>query len=222
MREKILQFLRENNINARSAFEAIAEEIPLWSLQNAVENATCSRLSNCKTVEDALKIGFNNYHIYFGDTSGDYLEGYEIGTFTDIILEQEIEETDGSNIYLDSDGYECLNVYLKISKFDLLKKEFEALGWGLAHTECGVILENWSPAGEHLVFENFTTKGLIEELSYCFSNFDVDAHVEMWLPERGKRGVPYSIEDLVEDAKAIDKMYEKLQELADIYLELCV
>lgn len=41
-------------------------------------------------------------------------------------------------------------------------------------------------------------------------DFDVDEHVEMWLPSRGKGGCPSTARELVEDAEAIVEMIEEL------------
>lgn len=221
MREKILNFLKENKIDAITCFQAIESEVPLWRLQTAIETGTNVRLFKSKTVEDVLKIGYNNYHFYFNDSS-DYLVGYEKESFTEVFLKQKIETPEASNNFVDSDGYECLNVYLDCSRDEFFEKQFKELDWNLEHSKYGYCLETWSPAGENLVFEAATFGELLEDLSKAYDNFDVDEHVEMWMPERGKKGVPDSIERLIEDAKEIDKMYEQLQELVQKYLGLMV
>lgn len=43
-------------------------------------------------------------------------------------------------------------------------------------------------------------------------DFDEDEHVELWVGGRGKRGVPETVRELVEDAKAIQKMLYELAE----------
>ena len=41
-------------------------------------------------------------------------------------------------------------------------------------------------------------------------DFDVDEHVELWIEGRGKRGVPATARELVEDAEAIRDMLNEL------------
>ena len=60
-----------------------------------------------------------------------------------------------------------------------------------------VEMEKYSPAGT-------------EDLWDYADNFDVDGHVEMWLPERGKGGCPSTARELVEDAEAIVEMMKEL------------
>ena len=101
-----------------------------------------------------------------------------------------------------------------------------SLGWGYSETnysndEVGYEFENWSPAGEDLILDaccgkkdlsdDEKGKNLIEDIvNYCDS-FDVDEHVEMWLGARDSvRGVPQSARALVDDADAINDMYQEI------------
>lgn len=70
------------------------------------------------------------------------------------------------------------------------------------HTPCG---EDWF---ENLDFK--TADSFIEDLERRVDSFDIDEEVEVWIPYRGKRGVPERITDLVEDAEW------KKQELEDL------
>lgn len=97
----------------------------------------------------------------------------------------------------------------------------EKLDWSVrgyyedSNGETHVEIENWSPAGEDLPIdlhtENFPDS--VAEYAACF---DVDEHVELRIEGRGKRGVPGTARELVEDAEAIDKM---LRDLADALRE---
>lgn len=87
----------------------------------------------------------------------------------------------------------------------------EELDWEVHMYEDGTVaLEKHSPAGEDFIFgvsaENFVAD--VKKFAACFGVYE---HVEMRVDGRGKDGIPSSIRELVEDAKAIDKM---LQELA--------
>lgn len=99
---------------------------------------------------------------------------------------------------------------------ELTKKQqeiIESLDWGvLDYSDDGrVELENYSPAGEDLIFD-FNVENFAESVAETAANFDIDEHIEMWVEARqnGVSGVP-SVRELVHDAEEIDKM---LQELA--------
>ena len=87
----------------------------------------------------------------------------------------------------------------------------EDCGWSVRIDGDGDIeLENWSPAGEDLLFyvkkdEDFASG--VSEIAECF---DVDEHVEPLVGIRGTRGVPSSVRVLVEDAYAIQDMLDEL------------
>lgn len=83
-----------------------------------------------------------------------------------------------------------------------------------------VELEQYSPAGEDFgMIVNFNMDNPIDsfmdDLKEYSEDFDVDEHVEMWLPSRGKGGCPGSISELVEDAEAIRDMIVELWEILD-------
>lgn len=77
-----------------------------------------------------------------------------------------------------------------------------------------------SPAGEDFSMvidfdKEDQADTFISDLREYWDNFDVDEHVEMWLPSRGKGGCPSSVRELVEDAEAIEKMIEELLDVLD-------
>lgn len=79
-------------------------------------------------------------------------------------------------------------------------------------------LEKYSPAGEDFFMDiyfniNNPVGSFIENLKEYTNEFNIDDHVENWIPSRGKEGCPGSIKALVEDAEAIQKMLENLLEL---------
>lgn len=89
----------------------------------------------------------------------------------------------------------------------------EKHGWTLLSIEeqesdIIVEIENSSPLGEDVVEDIWLEAGdSMESAAYKWADsFDVDDHVAIWVEHRGKDGVPDSIEDLVEDAKDIQKM----------------
>lgn len=91
------------------------------------------------------------------------------------------------------------------------RKVCEKLGWKV--TDCGneIELETFSPAGENFLFyaqrNNFA-----ESIADYADNFDSDEHAEFWVEFRGKRGVPHTIRELIDDADAIKQMLTDLSE----------
>ena len=83
-----------------------------------------------------------------------------------------------------------------------------------------VELEKYSPAGEDFsMIIDFDmddpVHSFMDDLKEYSEDFDVDEHVEMWLPSRGKGGCPGSISELVKDAEAIRDMIVELWEVLD-------
>lgn len=83
-----------------------------------------------------------------------------------------------------------------------------------------VEMEKYSPAGEDfLMVIDFDAedqaKTFLKNLWDYADNFDIDDHVEMWIPERGKKGCPSTARELVEDAEAIAEMMQELYEELD-------
>ena len=78
-----------------------------------------------------------------------------------------------------------------------------------------VELEKYSPAGEDFsMVIDFDIEdpvdSFLEDLEEYAKEFDIDEHVEIWIPERGKGGCPSSISELVKDAKEIKDMIAEL------------
>lgn len=83
-----------------------------------------------------------------------------------------------------------------------------------------VELEKYSPAGEDFgMIIDFNMDNPIDsfmdDLKKYSEDFDIDEHVEMWLPSRGEGGCPGSISELLEDAEAIRDMIVELWEILD-------
>lgn len=102
----------------------------------------------------------------------------------------------------------------------------EELGWSYTvykepsqNSRTYVEMEKYSPAGEDfsmiIDFEvEDQAETFLKDLWNYADSFDIDDHVEMWIPERGKKGCPSTIRELVEDAEAIAEM------IKDLYGEL--
>lgn len=89
---------------------------------------------------------------------------------------------------------------------------FEDLDWYCHKCDDGTLeLEKHSPAGEDFWFD-IKGKDIPTEVREYAEDFDADEHVELWVEGRGKRGVPETVRELVDDAEAIQKMLDELAE----------
>lgn len=94
----------------------------------------------------------------------------------------------------------------------------EREGWNVSldpFEEESVELQQHSPAGEDFSFTVDSTD-FVESIREYARDFDPEEHAEMWIPHRGRNGVPYSIQDLLDDANDIKEM---LKNLSDSLLE---
>lgn len=88
----------------------------------------------------------------------------------------------------------------------------ERLGWRVIECSDGNFeLEKWSPAGEDIVFD-VDAGSFLDSVKSYYDDFDIDEHVALWIESRGKRGVPSTVRELLEDAEAIDAMLKELAE----------
>lgn len=65
-------------------------------------------------------------------------------------------------------------------------------------------LNNNTPLGEDwwfTVWFDGTDKSFVDAVEEITTNFDIDEEVEIWIPLRGKNGVPSSISALVQDVE---------------------
>lgn len=81
-------------------------------------------------------------------------------------------------------------------------------------------MEKYSPAGEDFIMtidfkEEDQAESFLKDLYDYAENFDIDEHVEMWMPSRGKGGCPCTARELVEDAEAIAEMIKELYKELD-------
>lgn len=113
--------------------------------------------------------------------------------------------------------------YKNISKeLQRMLDKVEELNWSYTvyeesnqNSRTYVEMEKYSPAGEDfLMIVDFDAEdqaeSFLKDLWDYADNFDIDDHVEMWLPERSKGGCPSTARELVEDAEAIVEMVKEL------------
>jgi hypothetical protein len=96
-----------------------------------------------------------------------------------------------------------------------IKKIGEYLGWTVEfESKNQISFYQYSPAGEDFGFA-IEVKGknnleeIKKEVRKYVDDFDIEEHVELWLPHRGKGGCPNTIKGLLEDAEAIEEMLEE-------------
>lgn len=94
-------------------------------------------------------------------------------------------------------------------------KQIEDLGW--VFNDSMTSINQATPAGEDYWIEANNQEELINNIKCEYENFDIDEHVEMWLEAKrnGVSGVPSAVE-LVDDAKEIDSMLEKLYDIVNV------
>lgn len=89
---------------------------------------------------------------------------------------------------------------------DKQRKICEDLGWKVYEDEDGIELRKFSPLGEDFGFSVDADK-FIEGVRKYWQDFDPDEHAMMWFNAKDKvRGVPQNLQDLLNDANAIDEM----------------
>lgn len=100
---------------------------------------------------------------------------------------------------------------VKLSLTDEFTGLCENLNWYVKIYETEIEFEKYSPEGEDFLFY-VSPFDIPAEVQIYAENFDADEHAEMWIESRGKRCVPPSIRDLINDADAIQKMLTELSE----------
>lgn len=105
-------------------------------------------------------------------------------------------------------------------QYSSLDEVFDDLNWHFHRCSDGSVeLESWSPAGENIVVD-IEGKDIPAEVAEYAEDFDPDEHAEMWVEGRGKRGVPSSIRELIDDANDIKEMLKTLADaLATVPVE---
>ncbi len=87
---------------------------------------------------------------------------------------------------------------------------FKRCGWNVNVSDNEIEIENWSPAGENIVEYLDKNIDIPSQMQSIADNFDADEHAKIWIEHRGKNGVPGSIRTLINDADAIQEMYNEL------------
>lgn len=90
---------------------------------------------------------------------------------------------------------------------NLLKKDFERLGWNFTYENECYTLKNKSPLGIDLVIG---VKGSLQTFIFSVIATYTNFFPERYLNSQIENGSKMSNEDLFEDAKSVDKMFEAL------------
>ena len=99
---------------------------------------------------------------------------------------------------------------VKSMKYKKYLPVFKRCGWNVNVSDNEIEIENWSPAGENIVEYLDKNIDIPSQMQSIADNFDADEHAEIWIEHRGKNGVPGSIRTLINDADAIQEMYNEL------------
>lgn len=87
--------------------------------------------------------------------------------------------------------------------------------------EYNVDISQYTPEGEdwfEIIWFNGTNNGFIEAVQNASHNFDPEDAAMVWIPCRGKNGVPESIKALLEDAEwKVRKLEALANDLSDVY-----
>lgn len=86
-------------------------------------------------------------------------------------------------------------------------EKIEALDWCIHDYDDGSAeLETHTPAGEDYIIYISPDEDIVTTIDAVYSSYDQDEHAALWIPGRGKNGVPATIHAILEDAEALQKM----------------
>lgn len=103
------------------------------------------------------------------------------------------------------EGWEIVMIKLNNTITEIL--EYNGFNYNEVTEQDGkyyIELNNNTPLGEDwwfTVWFDGTDKSFVDAVEEITTNFDIDEEVEIWIPLRGKNGVPSSISALVQDAE---------------------
>lgn len=99
---------------------------------------------------------------------------------------------------------------MKARELKKLTKKIESLGWNITDEGKTLFLSKYSPLGEDFGFSVDKDSNIIQEIKNYAYNFDYEDHANIYIDMRGTRGVPNSIQALLDDAKDIKNMLLEL------------
>lgn len=103
------------------------------------------------------------------------------------------------------EGWEIVMIKLNNTIAEIL--EYNGFNYNEVTEQDGkyyIELNNNTPLGEDwwlTVWFDGTDKSFVDAIEKITTNFDIDEEMEIWIPLRGKNGVPSSISALVQDAE---------------------
>lgn len=116
------------------------------------------------------------------------------------------------------EGWEIVMIKLSNTIVEIL--EYNGFNYNEIEEQDGkyyIELNNNTPLGEDwwlTVWFDGTDKSFVDAVEEITTNFDIDEEAEIWVPLRGKNGVPSSISALVHDAEW------KLEQLESLVCDL--
>jgi hypothetical protein len=98
--------------------------------------------------------------------------------------------------------------------FEKIIEKAESLGWGVTCSGSDICFENWTSAGQNLIFENNfeNIEELLKSLKSRVLNFDIKEEANYWINEQGHgtNGAPFLKKDILKDMREAKKMYKEL------------
>ena len=98
---------------------------------------------------------------------------------------------------------------MKARELKKLTKKIESLYWNITDEGETLFLSQYSPLGEDFGF-SVDKDNIIQEIKNYAYSFDYEEHASLYIDMRGTRGVPNSIQDLLDDAQDIKNMLLEL------------
>ena len=100
--------------------------------------------------------------------------------------------------------------------FKNIIKKAESIGWSVQQDGNYICFENWTSAGQNIIFENKfkSEEELIESLKDRSIYFDVSEEASYWIDSTGHgvNGAPYELKNIIKDMEEAKKMYKELYE----------
>ena len=95
--------------------------------------------------------------------------------------------------------------------FEKIIEKAENLGWNVAYLGHDICFENWTSAGQNLIFES-NTEEMLMTLNSSLLNFDIKEEANYWINEQGHgiNGAPFFKKDILKDMREAKKMYKEL------------
>lgn len=192
-----------------------------------------------KNEEDALVFEFESDMLEFRETYIDNHPRWKGIPVINQFFARSKEKNKRERRMIDEQTYtRVINKEMTRGELGSLQDFLKYLGWSieltkninlaLTNNSTTIELQKYSPLGEDYSFyieieEKITLHQFLEEFKKASYMFDKDEHVINWIIHRSNsnrdHGIPLSVEALVNDAKAIERMHNDLVSYTEKYIE---